>query len=76
MLADACMDDCKIITSNSFDEFTITSLVQQGAEIDAFGVSERLITAKSESVFGAVYKLVAVVKHGITFKPCIKFLKI
>ena len=31
----------------------------QGAQIDAFGVGERLITARSEPVFGGVYKLVA-----------------
>ena len=42
-----------------------------GAEIDSFGVGERLITAKSEPVFGAVYKLVAVEENG-EFIPKIK----
>ena len=36
--------------------------IRQGAEIDCFGVGERLITAKSDPVFGAVYKLCAVEK--------------
>jgi nicotinate phosphoribosyltransferase len=36
----------------------------QGARIDTFGVGERLITAKSNPVFGGVYKLVAVEKDG------------
>ncbi|MCL2521494.1 MAG: nicotinate phosphoribosyltransferase [Erysipelotrichales bacterium] len=52
--------DCKIIATNSLDEYTIDSLIRQGAEIDVFGVGEKLITAKSDSVFGGVYKLVAV----------------
>lgn len=54
------MDDCKIIASNSLDEFTIKSLIEQGAKIDVFGVGERLITSKSNPVFGGVYKLVAI----------------
>jgi len=52
--------DAKIVVSNSLDEYTITSLLNQGAKIDAFGVGERMITAKSDPVFGAVYKLAAV----------------
>ena len=60
MLDNAGLTDCKIIASNSLDEFTISSLLEQGAEIDVFGVGERLITSKSEPVFGGVYKLVAV----------------
>lgn len=52
--------DCKIVASNSLDEFIIKDLISQGAYIDTFGVGERLITSKSEPVFGGVYKLVAV----------------
>ena len=59
------------MVSNSLDEFTVTSLLNQGACIDAFGIGERLITAKSEPVFGAVYKLAAVGKDG-EFQPRIK----
>ena len=71
MLDEAGLNDCKIIVSNSLDEFTITSLLNQGAAIDSFGVGERLITAKSEPVFGAVYKLVAI-SDGEKFTPRIK----
>ena len=71
MLDDAGLNDCKIIVSNSLDEFTITSLLKQGANIDSFGVGERLITAKSEPVFGAVYKIVDV-GIGDKFTPRIK----
>lgn len=71
MLDDAGLNDCKIVVSNSLDEFTITSLLSQGAAIDSFGVGERLITAKSEPVFGAVYKIVAV-DEGDHFTPRIK----
>ena len=60
MLDDAGFTDAKIIVSNSLDEYTITSILQQGGQVNSFGVGERLITAKSEPVFGAVYKLCAV----------------
>lgn len=70
-LDEAGLNDCKIIVSNSLDEFTITSLLHQGAEIDSFGVGERLITAKSQPVFGGVYKLAAVEENG-KFSPRMK----
>ncbi|MEO2597421.1 nicotinate phosphoribosyltransferase, partial [Clostridium perfringens] len=60
MLDEAGYPDCKIIVSNSLDEYIIRDVLSQGASIDAFGVGERLITARSEPVFGGVYKLVAV----------------
>lgn len=71
MLDAAGLSDCKIIVSNSLDEVTVSSLLLQGACIDAFGIGERLITAKSEPVFGAVYKLAAVEEDGV-FQPRIK----
>lgn len=71
MLDEADLEDCKIVVSNSLDEYTITSILNQGGRIDAFGVGERLITAKSDPVFGAVYKIAAVEKDG-KFEPRIK----
>lgn len=71
MLDKEGMEDCKIVASNSLDEFTISSLLNQGAKFDIFGVGERLITARSEPVFGAVYKLAAVEEDG-KFVPRIK----
>lgn len=64
MLDDAGLNQCKIVVSNSLDEYLIQTLLQQGAPIDLFGVGERLITAKSDPVLGCVYKLVAVNKDG------------
>ena len=60
MLDDAGWTGCKIVISNSLDEYLIRELIRQGACVDAFGVGERLITAKSDPVFGGVYKLCAV----------------
>ena len=60
MLDDAGYPDCQIVASNSLDEYIIRDMLLQGAKIDMFGVGERLITSKSEPVFGGVYKLVAV----------------
>ena len=71
MLDDAGLEDCKITVSNSLDENTISSLISQGGCIDSFGVGERLITAKSDPVFGAVYKIAAVEEDG-KFRPRIK----
>ncbi len=60
MLDAAGWTQCQISVSNSLDEYIIRDVLRQGAQIDMFGVGERLITAKSEPVFGGVYKLVAV----------------
>ena len=64
MLDEAGWETCQISASNSLDEHLIQDLLLQGAQIDMFGVGERMITAKSEPVFGGVYKLVAVEKDG------------
>ena len=64
MLDDAGYTDCKICATNSLDERLIASLFEQDAKIDLFGVGENLITAKSDPVFGGVYKLVAMEKDG------------
>ena len=71
MLDDAGLEDCKIMASNSLDEYTITSLLIQGGPIDIFGVGERLITSKSDPVFGAVYKIASIEKDGM-WEPRIK----
>ena len=60
MLDAAGLPQCKIVASNSLDEYIIRDLLLQGAQIDSFGVGERLITSKSEPVFGGVYKLSAI----------------
>ena len=60
MLDEAGLTECKIVASNSLDEYIIRDLLKQGAKLDAFGVGERLITSKSTPVFGGVYKLCAV----------------
>ena len=72
MLDEAGWTDCKISVSNSLDEYLIRDLLQQGAKIDMFGVGERLITARSEPVFGGVYKLVAVEDEEGVVTPKIK----
>ncbi len=60
MLDEAGLKDCKITVSNSLDEYLIKELIHQGAQIDTFGVGERLVTARSEAVFGGVFKLSAI----------------
>lgn len=72
MLDEAGWPECKITVSNSLDERLITELLLQGAKIDSFGVGERLITAKSDPVFGGVYKLCAVEDDDGNIIPKIK----
>ncbi len=72
MLDEAGWTECRIVVSNSLDEYIIRELIRQGAEIDAFGVGERLITAKSDPVFGGVYKVCAVEHEDGTVEPKIK----
>lgn len=72
MLDEAGWTECQISVSNSLDEYIIQDLLRQGAQIDMFGVGERLITARSEPVFGGVYKLVAVERADGTVVPKIK----
>ena len=72
MLDEAGWTECTITVSNSLDEYLIQDLWMQDAKIDAFGVGERLITAKSEPVFGCVYKLVAVEDKDGNIVPKIK----
>ena len=72
MLDEAGWPECQISVSNSLDERLIQNLFLQGAQIDMFGVGERLITAKSEPVFGGVYKLTAVENENGEIIPKIK----
>ncbi len=72
MLDEAGYPDCKIVASNSLDEYIIRDMLIQGAKIDTFGVGERLITASSEPVFGGVYKLAAVEDEDGNIIPKIK----
>ncbi len=72
MLDEAGWPECRITCSNALDEYLIQDLLQQGAQIDSFGVGERLITARSEPVFGGVYKLVAVENEKGEVEPRIK----
>ena len=72
MLDEAGWTGCQISASNSLDEYIIQDLLRQGAQIDLFGVGERMITARSEPVFGGVYKLAAVEDESGRIIPKIK----
>ena len=72
ILNEAGFPQCRIVVSNSLDEYIIRELIRQGAEVDAFGVGERLITAKSDPVFGGVYKVCAIEQADGTIQPKIK----
>lgn len=68
MLDVAGLHDCQITVSNSLDEYLIRSVLEQGAQIDSFGVGENMIVSKSSPVFGGVYKLAAIEKMDKLFQ--------
>lgn len=72
MLDAAGYPDCKIVASNSLDEYLIRDMLLQGAKVDLYGVGERLITSKSSAVLDGVYKLVAVEDSDGSIVPKIK----
>lgn len=72
MLDEAGYPDCKIVASNSLDEYLIRDMLIQGAKVDLYGVGERLITSKSSAVLDGVYKLVAVEDMQGNITPKIK----
>lgn len=72
MLDEAGFPDCSIVASNSLDEYIIRDMLIQGAEINSFGVGERLITSSSTPVFGGVYKLCAIENGKGEIEPRIK----
>lgn len=71
-LDEAGFENATIVASNSFDEYLIRGIIEEGACIDSFGVGERLITAKSNPVFGGVYKLAAIETPEGKITPKIK----
>ena len=72
MLDEAGYPDCTICASNSLDEYIVRDLILQGARVDSFGIGENMITAKSDPVFGGVYKLACIINEDGTEIPKIK----
>lgn len=49
--------NAKILLTNGLDEYSIKELLDQGAEVDGFGVGDAIATSKHNPCFGGVYKL-------------------
>ncbi|MHA6248789.1 nicotinate phosphoribosyltransferase [Pontibacter sp. CAU 1760] len=64
LLDAAGLTETSIVASNDLDEHIITSLKQEGARIDVWGVGTKMITAYDQPALGGVYKLAAIRKAG------------
>jgi len=59
MLDAAGLPEVRIVASNDLEENLISSLKQQDARIDTWGVGTQLVTAYNQAALGGVYKLAA-----------------
>lgn len=64
MLDDAGYDYVKIVASGDIDEYILSTLHQQGARIDVWGIGTKLITSAQNPALGGVYKLAAIEENG------------
>lgn len=60
MLDEAGFPEAAVMASNELDEYVITSLKLQGAQLSAWGVGTKLITAHNDPALSGVYKLTAI----------------
>ena len=60
----AGLTDCGIVLSNDLDEYTIQSILEEGAQVSAWGVGTKLACAYDQPTLGGVYKLSATRKPG------------
>ena len=72
MMDAAGFPEAMICVSGDLDERSINSLLQQGAQIDSWGVGTKLITSEDLPALGGVYKLAAVFDENGVATPKIK----
>lgn len=64
MLDEAGLTETGIVLSNDLDEYTIESILGEGAPVDSWGVGTKLATAYDQPTLGGVYKLSATRMRG------------
>ncbi|MFA6866062.1 MAG: nicotinate phosphoribosyltransferase [Clostridia bacterium] len=72
ILDDAGHNDCIICASGDIDEYILSSLHQQGAKIDVYGIGTKLITSSEVPALGGVYKMSCLQENGVWI-PKMKF---
>ena len=65
MLDEAGHSDATIFATCDLDEFVISSLKEQGAAIDTYGVGTSIITSHNMPSLGGVYKLAEIIENGV-----------
>ncbi len=69
------LDYVKIFVSGDLDEFKITQLIDEGAQIDAFGVGTKMGTSADRPYLDVIYKLCETQMADGRFSPIMKLSK-
>ena len=72
MLDEADLEYVRIVASNSLDEYTVSSLKEQGARVDVWGVGTQMVTGGAYSALDGVYKMTAIKDADGVWQPRMK----
>jgi len=72
MLDEAGLEHVCIVASNALDEYTVSSLKEQGAKVDIWGIGTQMVTGGEHSALDGVYKMTAIKDADGVWQPRMK----